>query len=89
MSIGLNFKDVEKQNDIGANEIATSGYQMFNANLTKSINLGKEDSNAFIVFSAVFGLRDFNQGAYFSSKKNRNVENLEYLVLVRSCFLTA
>ena len=42
MSIGLNFKDVEKQNDIGANEIATSGYQMFNANLTKSINLGNE-----------------------------------------------
>ena len=42
MSIGLNFKDVKKQNDIGANEIATSGYQMFNANLTKSINLGNE-----------------------------------------------
>ena len=42
ISIGLNFKDVEKQNDIGANEIATSGYQMFNANLTKSINLGNE-----------------------------------------------
>ena len=42
MSIGLNFKDVEKQNDIGTNEIATSGYQMFNANLTKSINLGNE-----------------------------------------------
>jgi iron complex outermembrane recepter protein len=42
ISIGLNFKDVEKQNDIGANEIATSGYQMFNANLTKSINLGDE-----------------------------------------------
>ena len=42
MSIGLNFKDVEKQNDIGANEIVTPGYQMFNANLTKSINLGNE-----------------------------------------------
>ena len=42
MSIGLNFKDVEKQNDIGANEIITPGYQMFNANLTKSINLGNE-----------------------------------------------
>ena len=42
ISIGLNFKDVEKQNDIGANEITTSGYQMFNANLTKSINLGNE-----------------------------------------------
>ena len=42
MSIGLNFKDVEQQNDIGANEITTSGYQMFNANLTKSINLGNE-----------------------------------------------
>jgi len=42
MSIGLNFKDVEKQNKIGANEIVTPGYQMFNANLTKSINLGNE-----------------------------------------------
>ena len=42
MSIGLNFKDVEKQNNIGANEIVTPGYQMFNANLTKSINLGNE-----------------------------------------------
>ncbi|MDB2339855.1 TonB-dependent receptor, partial [Gammaproteobacteria bacterium] len=42
ISIGLNFKDVEKQNNIGANEIVTPGYQMFNANLTKSINLGNE-----------------------------------------------
>ena len=42
MSIGLNFKDLEKQNKIGANEIVTPGYQMFNANLTKSINLGNE-----------------------------------------------
>ena len=42
ISIGLNFTDVEKQNDIGANEITTSGYQMFNANLTKSINLRNE-----------------------------------------------
>ena len=49
MSIGLNFKDVEKQNDIGANEIVTPGYQMFNANLTKSINLGNEGrANAYV-----------------------------------------
>ena len=37
-------------------------------------------SNAFMVFPAVLGFRDFNQGAYFSSRKNCNVENLEYLL---------
>jgi len=52
ISIGLNFKDVEKQNDIGANEITTSGYQMFNANLTKSINLGNEGELTLTFFGS-------------------------------------
>ena len=42
MSFGLNFKDVEKQNDIGTNETITSGYQMLNAKLSTDINLGNE-----------------------------------------------
>ena len=52
ISIGLNFKDVEKQNDIGVNEITTSGYQMFNANLTKSINLGNEGELTLTFFGS-------------------------------------
>ena len=52
ISIGLNFKDVEKQNDIGVNEITTSGYQMFNANLTKSVNLGNEGELTLTFFGS-------------------------------------
>ena len=37
---GLMFKDVEKQNDIGLAETNTDGYQMLNAKLSRSFDLG-------------------------------------------------
>ena len=42
MSFGLVLKDVEKQNDISAEETVTYGYQMLNAKLMKSFDLGNQ-----------------------------------------------
>ena len=42
MSFGLVLKDVEKQNDISAEETVTDGYQMLNAKLMKSFDLGNQ-----------------------------------------------
>ena len=42
MTLGLNFKDVEKQNDIAVNETLTAGYQMLNAKLSRTIDLGSQ-----------------------------------------------
>ena len=40
--LGLMFKDVEKQNDIGIAETNTDGYQMLNAKLSRSFDLGDQ-----------------------------------------------
>jgi iron complex outermembrane receptor protein len=50
MDLGLSFKDVAKQNKIGTNEIVTSGYQMLNAKLTKSINIGSQGELTLSLF---------------------------------------
>ena len=42
MSLGISFKDVDKQNDIGANETVTDAYQMLNAKLTRTLDLGNQ-----------------------------------------------
>ena len=39
---GLMFKDVEKQNDLGLAETNTDGYQMLNAKLSRSFDLGSQ-----------------------------------------------
>jgi iron complex outermembrane receptor protein len=39
----MTLKDVEKQNDFGEGETATDSYQMLNARLTKSFNVGDGD----------------------------------------------
>jgi hypothetical protein len=49
--LGLMFKDVEKQNDIGLAETNTDGYQMLNAKLSRSFDIGWTGKlNRFIVW---------------------------------------
>ena len=50
MTLGLVFKDVEKQNDIGLGETATDAYQMLNAKFTKSFNLGNQGALTLSLF---------------------------------------
>ena len=50
MTLGLNFKDVEKQNDIAVNETLTVGYQMLNAKLSRTIDLGSQGELTLSVF---------------------------------------
>ena len=50
MSIGLVLKDVEKQNDFAVEETATAGYQMLNAKLMKSYDLGNQGKLTLSIF---------------------------------------
>jgi iron complex outermembrane receptor protein len=50
MTLGLNFKDVEKQNDIAVNETLTAGYQMLNAKLSRTIDLGSQGKLTLSLF---------------------------------------
>ena len=50
MTLGLVFKDVEKQNDIGLGETATDAHQMLNAKFTKSFNLGNQGALTLSLF---------------------------------------
>jgi len=50
MTLGLNFKDVEKQNDIAVNETLTAGYQMLNAKLSRTIDLGSQGELTLSLF---------------------------------------
>jgi len=50
MSLGINFKDVEKQNDIGTNETVTNAYQMLNVKLTKTFDFGNQGKLALSLF---------------------------------------
>ncbi|MDA9024069.1 TonB-dependent receptor, partial [Gammaproteobacteria bacterium] len=50
MTLGLNFKDVEKQNDIAVNETLTAGYQMLNAKLSRTIDFGSQGELTLSLF---------------------------------------
>ncbi|MDB4253256.1 TonB-dependent receptor [Gammaproteobacteria bacterium] len=50
MTLGLNFKDVEKQNDIGVNETLTASYQMLNAKLSRTIDFGSQGELTLSLF---------------------------------------
>jgi len=55
----LNLKDVEKQNDFGEGESATSGYQMLDTRLTKTIDL----SAGSVLKLSLFGNNMLNEVA--------------------------
>ena len=55
----LNLKDVEKQNDFGEGESATSGYQMLDTRLTKTIDL----SAGSVLRLSLFGNNMLNEVA--------------------------
>ena len=50
MTLGLNFKDVEKQNDIAVNETLTASYQMLNAKLSRTIDFGSQGELTLSLF---------------------------------------
>ena len=50
MSLGLSFKSVDKQNDIGVNETVTDAYQMLNAKLTRTLDLGNQGELTLSLF---------------------------------------
>ena len=50
MTFGLMLKDVEEQNDIGLGETATSAYEMVNAKLTRSFDLGNQSKLTLSIF---------------------------------------
>jgi iron complex outermembrane recepter protein len=50
MSLGLSFKSVNKQNDIGVNETVTDAYQMLNAKLTRTLDLGNQGELTLSLF---------------------------------------
>ena len=50
MTFGLMLKDVEEQNDIGLGETATAAYDMLNAKLTKSFDLGNQSQLTLSIF---------------------------------------
>ena len=50
MTFGLMLKDVEEQNDIGLGETATAAYDMLNAKLTRSFDLGNQGKLSLSIF---------------------------------------